>query len=75
LTKGKKSLHEKKDGGRQLEDESGAAFDEEALKKTLEKLPQPTSGEINDYIMSQLERHKGDRPYLDDIALLSIRFL
>ena len=62
------------DGVVELENDKGQEFGVEALKKLILKNKDLNMQKLNDVINEKLAEHKGDQPYIDDIALFSCRF-
>jgi phosphoserine phosphatase RsbU/P len=62
------------DGVVELENESGEHFETIRLKEFLNSNKDKTMQEINTHLISSLEFFKGDKQYVDDIALFSCRF-
>lgn len=62
------------DGLVEQEDAQGNAFEVAAVRKTLETLFGATPNAINEALRANFENHRGDLPYLDDIALLTCAF-
>lgn len=62
------------DGLVEQEDSRGNAFEVGAVRKTLEALFGAGPGEVNEALRANFENHRGDLPYLDDIALLTCAF-
>lgn len=63
------------DGVTELENEDGKEFGLSKLELILVEKQNATMSELNDYVISRLKKYKGRRGYVDDIALLSCRFL
>lgn len=63
------------DGVVELENDIGEVFDENDLASLLRNQEQESMGDLNHEVMKELDRHRGTRPFLDDIALISIRFV
>ncbi|MCG3165228.1 MAG: hypothetical protein POELPBGB_00990 [Bacteroidia bacterium] len=63
------------DGVTELENEDGKEFGLSKLELILVEKQNATMRDLNDYIVTKLRKHKGRRGYVDDIALLSCRFL
>jgi sigma-B regulation protein RsbU (phosphoserine phosphatase) len=63
------------DGIIDLENEAGVSFDQAYLERAIQKHQHESIEILNSKILEQLEAHKGDMPYVDDIALLTCRFL
>ncbi len=62
------------DGLVEQEDAQGNAFETLPVRKTLELLSAAGPTAINEALISTFEAHRGQLPYLDDIALLTCRF-
>ena len=62
------------DGLVEQEDSQGNAFETLPVRKTLELLSGADPKAINDALIATFEAHRGQLPYLDDIALLTCRF-
>lgn len=62
------------DGVVELENEQDEAFGTDKLKTLVETNSDRSMEEMNKKISNALVDHKGERPYIDDIALFSIRF-
>ncbi len=62
------------DGVTELENANEREFGEGALELTLLDGQTKSVREINESIVNQLRIHKGKMPYVDDIALLTMRF-
>ena len=62
------------DGLVEQEDSQGNAFETLPVRKTLELLSSAGPVAINEALISTFEAHRGQLPYLDDIALLTCRF-
>lgn len=62
------------DGLVEQEDAQGNAFEVAAVRKTLETLFGASPKAINEALQANFENHRGDLPYLDDIALLTCAF-
>lgn len=63
------------DGIIDLENEAGVSFDQDYLERAIQQHQHESIEILNAKILEQLEQHKGDMPYVDDIALLTCRFL
>ncbi|MBZ0205772.1 MAG: PP2C family protein-serine/threonine phosphatase [Flavobacteriales bacterium] len=63
------------DGLVEQEDAQGTAFETQPVRKTLELLSGAGPQAINDALIATFENHRSGLPYLDDIALLTCRFL
>ena len=63
------------DGLVEQEDVQGNALETAPVRKTLELLGVSGPKAINDALIATFETHRGEVPYLDDIALLTCRFL
>ncbi len=63
------------DGVTELENEDGKEFGLSKLELILVENQNSTMRELNNYVVSKLKKHKGRKDYVDDIALLSCRFL
>ncbi len=64
------------DGIVDLENEMGQEFDIKAIESIIQHDQyNKTSAEINKEILRLLEQHKGNMPYVDDIALLTCKFI
>lgn len=63
------------DGVVEQENESGEEFGVKYLKEILQRKGLSSKiKEINDFIIESVKEHKGDKEYVDDIALLTCRF-
>lgn len=62
------------DGVTELENTQAREFGEGALELILLDNGEKSVTEVNENIFKQLRSHKGQMPYVDDIALLTIRF-
>ena len=62
------------DGVVELEDARSREFGQHRLELVILDNQHKPVKEINENVVRQLRQHKGDMPYVDDIALLSIRF-
>jgi serine phosphatase RsbU (regulator of sigma subunit) len=62
------------DGLVEQEDAQGNALETAPVKKTMELLAGSTPQAINEAVINTFEAHRGNMPYLDDIALLTCRF-
>lgn len=63
------------DGVTELENEESKEFGLSKLELILVEKQNASMKELNDYVVAKLKKHKGSRGYVDDIALLSCRFL
>lgn len=63
------------DGVTELENEDGKEFGLSKLELILVEKQNATMKELNEYVVNRLKKHKGKMGYVDDIALLSCRFL
>jgi sigma-B regulation protein RsbU (phosphoserine phosphatase) len=63
------------DGVTELENEESKEFGLSKLELILVEKQNSSMKELNDYVVTKLKKHKGSRGYVDDIALLSCRFL
>jgi sigma-B regulation protein RsbU (phosphoserine phosphatase) len=63
------------DGLVEQEDAQGQALDTAPVRKTLELLAGTSPKALNGALIDIFEAHRNGRPYLDDIAVLSCRFL
>lgn len=63
------------DGVVEVENEKGREFGIEALMTLIRQNPKLSMKEMNDLIIAKIDEHKGQLPYVDDIALLSCRML
>lgn len=63
------------DGVTELENEEGKEFGLSKLELILVENQNSSMSELNKYIVTKLKKHKGRMGYVDDIALLSCRFL
>lgn len=63
------------DGVVELENKQNKEFGIEALENIIRKSRDKKMKVLNKLIMDSLIQHKGNRPYIDDIALFSCRFL
>lgn len=63
------------DGIIDLEDDQGNAYPMEELEQLILQSEPISVEQMNLNILQALEKFKGNRPYVDDIALLSCRFL
>jgi len=63
------------DGVTELENEEGKEFGLSKLELILVENQNSTMNDLNNYVISKLKKHKGRKGYVDDIALLSCRFL
>jgi phosphoserine phosphatase RsbU/P len=62
------------DGVVELENDKGKEFGTSKLELILLDNPQASMKEINRIIIQQLEHFKGEKPFVDDIALFTTRF-
>ncbi len=62
------------DGVIEIENEKGKEFGTSKLELILLDNPEASMKDINRIIIQQLENFKGDRPFVDDIALFGCRF-
>lgn len=62
------------DGVVELENDKGKEFGTSKLELILLDNPNASMKDVNKVIIQQLENYKGDRPFVDDIALFSCRF-
>jgi len=62
------------DGVTELENKREREFGEGALELLLLDNQKQSVREVNENIFTQLRNHKGQMPYVDDIAMLTIRF-
>jgi len=62
------------DGVVELENDEGMQFGVEALIKLVEENIKLSMTDLIEVIKEKLKTFKGDQPYIDDIALLSVRF-
>jgi len=56
-------------------DKNGNEFEIEDLNKIIKKHQHTSVELLNGAIMDSVALHKGDMPYVDDIALMSVRFI
>ena len=63
------------DGVNELENASGEAFSENNMAKIVEDGDFETVDQLNKKFIDAMDAHRGDQPFLDDIALVSCRFL
>jgi phosphoserine phosphatase RsbU/P len=63
------------DGVTELENEDGKEFGLSKLELILVENQNSTMNDLNNYVVTKLKKHKGRKDYVDDIALLSCRFL
>ncbi len=63
------------DGVTELENEESKEFGLSKLELILVEKQNSSMKDLNDYVVTKLKKHKGSRGYVDDIALLSCRFL
>ena len=61
------------DGVTELENEEGQDFGIEGLKKVMIENNHLPMKELNNHIIYSINKHKGTRNYIDDIALFSVR--
>lgn len=62
------------DGVVELENDNGEEFGLDALIKLLSDNSEMSMTDLIELIKTALKNYKGDQPYIDDIALLSVRF-
>ncbi|MEZ4756176.1 MAG: PP2C family protein-serine/threonine phosphatase [Flavobacteriales bacterium] len=62
------------DGLVEQENEAGEAFGTKPLEELLRDGPQAGPASLNEGVVKAYERHKGNEPIMDDIALLTCRF-
>jgi phosphoserine phosphatase RsbU/P len=62
------------DGLTELENDAGVDFGEERLKEILKKNHHLDMNSLNKLIFEKATEHKQNQPYVDDIALFSIKF-
>lgn len=62
------------DGFTEQEDENGNAFGAEQLERFLNQVNGQATSKILQQAMESLNQHKGEEPFIDDIALLAVRF-
>lgn len=62
------------DGVVEAENEIGKDFGIESLIQLIEKEPDLVMADLNKRILDEVNLHKGEMPYTDDIALFSCRF-
>lgn len=63
------------DGLPDLQSESGQYFDDEKIKDFILEYADKTSEEFNETLMEQLDTHRGSGEFIDDIAILTCKFL
>ena len=63
------------DGVVELENEKGQQYGIESLIKLAKENKDKSMEELIEALKDRLKEFKGDQPYIDDIALLSVRFL
>lgn len=63
------------DGLVELEDERCEPFGVERVEQLLLAFPQSGASHINDIILQSVHEFKGDLPFVDDLAILTCRFL
>lgn len=63
------------DGVVEVENARGEEFGTEALMNLIRQNSRLSMKEINQLIIARIDEHKGELPYVDDIALLSCRIL
>ena len=61
------------DGLVELENDNGDDFGIDALKDIIKNNPELTMTQLNDLIMKTIMDYKQNRPYIDDIALFSVK--
>lgn len=62
------------DGLVEQEDANGISFETAPIARILDTLSHSSARDINDALIQTFEAHRGNLPYLDDIAVLTCRF-